>query len=165
MQRVKNSIFMQTLLESYNLRGRLILAGRGYDRNHSVHWAEERGGIVVIPAVSITKHSRHADWSRNAVLWKIRSAVCLFWACILYSFSCPKLNFCCPLQTIVPAVIQKQFSVCAVEQYTQRYRSGHNGADSKSARRFPQARAANPHGIRTFEVLAGEEFFEMLTKC
>ena len=49
--------------------------------------------------------------------------------------------------------------------YMQRYRSGHNGADLKSARRLYRVRAANPHEIRRWEVSAGAEFFETLTKC
>ena len=40
----------QALLEPFDLRGRLILADKGYDSDKFVRWVEERGGIVVIPS-------------------------------------------------------------------------------------------------------------------
>ena len=39
----------QTLLEPFDLRGKLILADKGYDSNKFVRWIESRGGIVIIP--------------------------------------------------------------------------------------------------------------------
>ena len=45
----RNDICMaQALLEPFDLRGRLILADKGYDSDKFVRWVEERGGIVVI---------------------------------------------------------------------------------------------------------------------
>ena len=52
----------QTLLEPFDLRGRLILADKGYDSDKFVCWAEERGGIVVIPSRVNAKRPRHTDW-------------------------------------------------------------------------------------------------------
>ena len=46
----RNDICMaQTLLEPFYLRGKLILADKGYDSDQFVHWVEERGGIVAFP--------------------------------------------------------------------------------------------------------------------
>ena len=52
----------QALLEPFDLRGRLILADKGYDSDKFVRWVEERGGIAVIPSRTNAKHSRHTDW-------------------------------------------------------------------------------------------------------
>ena len=52
----------QALLEPFDLRGRLILADKGYDSDKFVRWVEERGGIVVIPSRVNAKHPRHTDW-------------------------------------------------------------------------------------------------------
>ena len=38
------------LLGPFDLRGKLILADKGYDSDKFVKWIEERGGIVVIPS-------------------------------------------------------------------------------------------------------------------
>ena len=58
-----NDICMaQTLLEPFDLRGRLILADKGYDSDKFVRWIEERGGIVVIPSRANAKRPRHTDW-------------------------------------------------------------------------------------------------------
>ena len=59
----RNDICMaQTLLESFDLRGKLILSDKGYDSDKFVRWAEERGGIVVIPSRVNAKRPRHTDW-------------------------------------------------------------------------------------------------------
>ena len=52
----------RTLPEPFDLRGRLILADKDYDSDKFVRWAEERGGIVVIPSHVNAKHPRHTDW-------------------------------------------------------------------------------------------------------
>ena len=52
----------QTLLEPFDLRGKLILADKGYDSDRFVRWVEERGGIAVIPSRINAKHPRHTDW-------------------------------------------------------------------------------------------------------
>lgn len=52
----------QTLLEPFDLRGKLILADKGYDSDKLVRWIEERGGIVVIPSRVCAKHPRDTDW-------------------------------------------------------------------------------------------------------
>ena len=52
----------QTLLEPFDLNGKLILADKGYDSNKFVRWLKERGGIVVIPSRIIAKHPRNTDW-------------------------------------------------------------------------------------------------------
>lgn len=51
----------QTLLEPFNLQGKLILADKGYDSDKFVRWIEKRGGIVVIPSRIIAKHPREID--------------------------------------------------------------------------------------------------------
>ena len=38
------------LLESFDLRGKYIIADKGYDSDRFVHWLEKRGAIVVIPS-------------------------------------------------------------------------------------------------------------------
>ena len=45
----------QELLEPFDLRGKLVIADKGYDSEKLVKWIEERGGIVVIPS-RITNH-------------------------------------------------------------------------------------------------------------
>lgn len=52
----------QTLLEPFDLTGKLILADKGYDSDKFVHWVEQRGGVVVIPSRIIAKHPRETDW-------------------------------------------------------------------------------------------------------
>ena len=52
----------QTLLEPFDLNGKLILANKGYDSDKFVHWLEERGGVAVIPSRIIAKHPRKTDW-------------------------------------------------------------------------------------------------------
>jgi len=52
----------QALLEPFDLRGKLILADKGYDSDKFVRWVEERGGIVVIPSRVNAKRPRHTDW-------------------------------------------------------------------------------------------------------
>lgn len=54
--------YAQELLEPFDLTGKLILADRGYDSDRFVHWIKERGGIVVIPSRSTSKHPRKTDW-------------------------------------------------------------------------------------------------------
>jgi len=49
------------LLEPFDLKGKLILADKGYDSDEFVHWVEERGGIVVIPSRSNKKNPRTID--------------------------------------------------------------------------------------------------------
>ena len=47
----KNDICMaQMMLEPFDLRGKLILADKGYDSDKFVRWIEEQGGIAVIPS-------------------------------------------------------------------------------------------------------------------
>lgn len=59
----RNDICMaQSLLEPFDLRGKLILADKGYDSDRFVRWVEERDGIVVIPSCVNAKHPRHTDW-------------------------------------------------------------------------------------------------------
>ena len=52
----------QTLLEPFDLNGKLILADKGYDSDKFVRWLEERGGVAVIPSRIIAKHPRKTDW-------------------------------------------------------------------------------------------------------
>lgn len=59
----RNDICMaQTLLEAFDLTGKLILADKGYDIDKFVRWVEQRGGIVVIPSRITAKHLRATDW-------------------------------------------------------------------------------------------------------
>ena len=59
----RNDICMaETLLEPFDLRGKLILADKGYDSNKFVRWIEARGGIAVIPSRIIAKEPRNTDW-------------------------------------------------------------------------------------------------------
>ena len=52
----------QALLEPFDLRGKLILADKGYDSGKFVRWMEERGGFAVIPSRTNAKRSRPTDW-------------------------------------------------------------------------------------------------------
>ena len=52
----------QTLLEPFDLHGKLIIADKGYDSDKLVRWIEERGGIVVIPSRVTAKNPRDTDW-------------------------------------------------------------------------------------------------------
>ena len=59
----KNDICMaQMMLEPFDLRGKLILADKGYDSDKFVRWIEERGGIAGIPSRITAKHPRNTDW-------------------------------------------------------------------------------------------------------
>ena len=51
----------QDLLESFDLRGKLIIADKGYDSKKFVKWVEERGGIVVIPSRVTNNIQREID--------------------------------------------------------------------------------------------------------
>lgn len=66
----------QALLEPFDLRGKLILADKGYDSDQFIRWVEERGGIVVIPSRVNARHPRPTDWhnTRSAILWRICSS-------------------------------------------------------------------------------------------
>ena len=52
----------QALLKPFDLRGKLILADKGYDSDQFVRWVEEGGGIVVIPSRVNARHPRPTDW-------------------------------------------------------------------------------------------------------
>lgn len=52
----------EMLLEPFDLRGKLILADKGYDSDKFVRWVEERGGIAVIPSRITAKEPRNTDW-------------------------------------------------------------------------------------------------------
>ena len=59
----RNDIRMaQALLGPFDLRGKLILADKGYDSDQFIRWVEERGGIVVIPSRVNARHPRPTDW-------------------------------------------------------------------------------------------------------
>ena len=59
----RNDICMaQTLLEPFDLNGKLILADKGYDSDKFIHWLEEQGGIAVIPSRITEKDPRKTDW-------------------------------------------------------------------------------------------------------
>ena len=51
----------QKLLEPFDLRGKLIIADKGYDSDKFVKWIESRGGIVVIPSRVTAKTPREID--------------------------------------------------------------------------------------------------------
>ena len=51
----------QELLDGFELRGKLILADKGYDSDKFVKWVETRGGIVVIPSRITAKSPRSID--------------------------------------------------------------------------------------------------------
>ena len=42
--------YAQKLLEPFDLRGKFVIADRGYDSDKFVRWLEERGTVVVIPS-------------------------------------------------------------------------------------------------------------------
>ena len=54
--------YAQKLLEPFDLRGKHVIADRGYDSDRFVHWLKERGAIVGIPSRKIAKHPRNIDW-------------------------------------------------------------------------------------------------------
>ena len=56
-----NICYAQKLLEPFDLRGKYIIADKGYDSDRFVHRLEERGVIVVIPSRRIAKHPRNID--------------------------------------------------------------------------------------------------------
>ncbi len=51
----------KTLLEPFDLHGKLILADKGYDSKKFVGWIEKHGGIVVIPSRVTAKNPRNID--------------------------------------------------------------------------------------------------------
>lgn len=51
----------QALLEPFDLRGKLIIADKGYDSTKLVRRIEERGGIVVIPSRITATDPRDTD--------------------------------------------------------------------------------------------------------
>ena len=51
----------QKLLEPFDLRGKYIIADKGYDSDEFVYWLEERGAIVVIPSRKTAEHPRDID--------------------------------------------------------------------------------------------------------
>ena len=58
----RNDICMaQDLLKPFDLRGKLILADKGYDSDKFVQWIEERGGIVMIPSRITATNPRIID--------------------------------------------------------------------------------------------------------
>ena len=50
------------LLEPFDLRGKLIIADKGYDSYEFIKWIEERGGIAVIPSRITNRIQRKIDW-------------------------------------------------------------------------------------------------------
>lgn len=46
----------QKLLDSFDLRGKLILANRDYGSNKFINWIESWRGIAVIPAEALPKY-------------------------------------------------------------------------------------------------------------
>ena len=47
----KNDISVaQTLLERFDLMGKLVIADKGYDSDKLVKWIEVRGGVAIIPS-------------------------------------------------------------------------------------------------------------------
>ena len=59
----RNDICMaKELLDPFDLRGKIVLADKGYDSDRSVRWVEERGGIAVIPSRITAKNPRQIDW-------------------------------------------------------------------------------------------------------
>lgn len=57
-----NDICMaKELLEGFDLRGKLILADKGYDSNKFVKWAQGCGAAAVIPSRITAKHPRKID--------------------------------------------------------------------------------------------------------
>ena len=53
--------YAQQLLEPFDLRGKYIIADKGYDSDRFVHWLEEHGAIVVIPSRKTARHPRDID--------------------------------------------------------------------------------------------------------
>ena len=53
--------YVQKLLEPLDLRGKYIIADKGYDSDRFVRWLEECGAIVVFPSRKIAKHPRDID--------------------------------------------------------------------------------------------------------
>lgn len=53
--------YAQKLLEPFDLRGKYIIADKGYDSDRFVHWLEKRGAIVVIPSRKTARHPRDID--------------------------------------------------------------------------------------------------------
>ena len=53
--------YAQQLLEPFDLRGKYIIADKGYDSDRFVHWLEKRGAIVVIPSRKTARHPRDID--------------------------------------------------------------------------------------------------------
>jgi transposase len=51
----------QSLLENFDLSGKLIIADKGYDSDKFIRWIEERGGIVIIPSRITAKNPREID--------------------------------------------------------------------------------------------------------
>ena len=47
------------LLEPLELRGRTVIADRGYDAQHFVDYIHSRGGFAAIPTRKIVKVQRH----------------------------------------------------------------------------------------------------------
>jgi len=59
----RNDICMaQTLLEYFDLAGKLIIADKGYNSDKLVHWIEQQGGIAVIASRITAKNPRGIDW-------------------------------------------------------------------------------------------------------
>ena len=53
--------YAQKLLEPFDLRGKFVIADKGYDSDKFVRRLEERGAVVVIPSRRIAKHPRDID--------------------------------------------------------------------------------------------------------
>ena len=53
--------YAQQLLEPFDLRGKYVIADKGYDSDRFVHWLEKRGAIVVIPSRKTARHPRDID--------------------------------------------------------------------------------------------------------
>ena len=51
----------QKQLGPFDLRGKYIIADKGYDSDKFVHWLEERRAIVVIPSRKTAEHPRDID--------------------------------------------------------------------------------------------------------
>jgi len=51
----------QTLLEDFDLCGKLIIADKGYDSDKFIRWLEQRGSIVVIPSRITARNPREID--------------------------------------------------------------------------------------------------------
>lgn len=53
--------YAQRRLEPFDLRGKFVIADKGYDSVKFVRWLEERRAVVVIPSRRIAKHPRDID--------------------------------------------------------------------------------------------------------